>query len=172
MHYRSPFIRPKVHPAMSYLASFRASRANSILQTLLRVLQFLSAIISLGLFSARLSKILRHARDEYTAADGAVEGILAAASLYSLVTTVLKVGIRRGNSGWLRWLLVLLDLLFVGAFIAVAVLTRPSGGPAGPGGGACRRLPQAAGRVLPSSVRDRMNCRLPWGSFILAIIST
>lgn len=148
---------------MAFLDRFRASSANRILQRLLRVLQFLSAIISLGLFSSRLHKIIRlHHRA--TASNGAVEGILAAAALYTLSVLLLQLCLKAGGPKPLRWLLILMDVLFLGAFIAVAYLTRPHGGSSGPCRNRDRRIQEVAARG--------QNCQLPWGTFILAIIST
>lgn len=53
-------------------------RNSALVQRSLRVLQFLSAAVSLGFFSARLHRIIAQTRD-VTKSNGAVEGILAAA---------------------------------------------------------------------------------------------
>ena len=53
-----------------------------------------------------------------------------------------------------------LDLAFVGAFIAVAVETRPNGGPSGPCIAAVRQM------------QKNSACQLPLGTFVLAIVST
>ena len=55
---------------------------------------------------------------------------------------------------------MVLDMLFVGAFIAVAVETRPNGGPSGPCVAAVRQM------------QRNSDCQLPLGTFILAILST
>ncbi|KAL9629639.1 MAG: hypothetical protein Q9204_005158 [Flavoplaca sp. TL-2023a] len=107
-------------------------RASRIFQTLMRVSKFLSSVISLGLFSSRLYKIYRLER-RTTASTGAVEGILAAAVLYTLTVTLINCFLRKKTvPEFLRWLLIALDLAFVGTFIAVnviaaTVLTRPNG---------------------------------------------
>lgn len=146
-----------------------------------RLLQFLSSIISLGIFSSRLYKVYRlvnsiKTRRGVNSSMGAVEGILAAAVLYTLITTLLSCIKKSANPGGrgLRWLWVVLDLLFVGAFIAVSVLTRPSGGLAG--ARHCYSPSRLAGGNS-SDVTGENNaldesCNLPWGTFILAIIST
>ncbi|KAI9147191.1 hypothetical protein HJFPF1_13224 [Paramyrothecium foliicola] len=142
---------------------------------LTRVLQFISATVSLGLFSARFRKVYRlvnaiKTRRGVNGSYGAVEGILAAAVLYTLIAMLVSLLLKRGGPRWLRWLWVLLDLAFVGAFIAVAVLTRPNGGNAGPRH--CydaRGLSGLFGDAVDSSDDS---CNLPWGTFILAIIST
>ncbi|KAK9419043.1 putative MARVEL domain-containing protein [Seiridium unicorne] len=145
---------------------------------LTRVFQFLSAVISLGIFSSRLYKIYRlvhtlDTRRNVSGAFGAVEGILAAAVLYTLLATLMTCLLRGGGPKWLRWLWVLLDILFVGAFIAVAVLTSPNGGPAGPK--ACynnRDATSIDNTTGTTSNTTDDSCNLPWGTFILAIIST
>lgn len=107
---------------------------------------------------------------------GAVEGILAAAVLYTLISTILGLIKKSANPGpkWLRWLWVLLDLAFVGAFIAVSVLTRPNGGPAGPKHCYTDRNAGNAGNIAQGQTANAQDstCDLPWGTFILAIIST
>ncbi|KAI3316466.1 hypothetical protein HD806DRAFT_553112 [Xylariaceae sp. AK1471] len=145
---------------------------------LTRVLQFLSAVISLGLFSSRLYKVYRLVNSIKTSvgvnhAFGAVEGILAAAVLYTLISLLMTALLRGGGPRWLRWLWVLLDILFVGAFIAVSVLTSPNGGPAGP-----KHCYENRDATNDNNLTGEMantndkSCNLPWGTFILAIIST
>lgn len=142
-----------------------------------RVLQFLSSIISLGIFSSRMYKVYRlintiKTRHGVSKSYGAVEGILAAAVLYTLIATLMSFILKGRGAKWLRWLWVLLDLAFVGAFTAVAILTRPSGGSAGPrhcyNSMDANRTTTGNGQT---SERDD-SCNLPWGTFILAIIST
>ncbi|KAF2435915.1 hypothetical protein EJ08DRAFT_692489 [Tothia fuscella] len=144
-----------------------------------RLLQFLSAIISLGIFSSRVYKVYRLVNTLKTQRGisnsmGAVEGILAAAVLYTILATLMMCILRGGGPTWLRWLFVLLDVLFVGGFTAVAVLTRPNGGSAGVR--ACYNTNSDAGAtntLQGENVSDRdQHCNLPWGTFILAIIST
>jgi len=141
-----------------------------------RVLQFLSAVISLGIFSSRVYKVYRlvnsiKAQHGINGSYGAVEGILAAAVLYTIIATLLMCLLRGGGPTWLRWLWVLLDLAFVGAFIAVSVLTRPNGGSAGPRHCYNNRSQQADGTGRNANRKDQ-SCNLPWGTFILGIIST
>jgi hypothetical protein len=145
-------------------------------------LQFLSAVISLGIFSQRFYKVYRlvnsiKTRRGVNGAYGAVEGILAAAVLYTLISTLLGCIKKSANPGGrgLRWAWVVLDILFVGAFIAVAVLTRPNGGLAG--ARHCyspSRLRNGSNNDITGTTADRQDdsCNLPWGTFILAIIST
>lgn len=150
-----------------------------------RVLQFLSAVISLGIFSSRFYKVYRlvnsiKTRRGVNGAYGAVEGILAAAVLYTLITTLLGCIKKSANPGGraLRWIWVLFDILFVGAFIAVIVLTRPNGGLAG--ARHCyspSRLLNGSSGDVPGTTADPDDpdddsCNLPWGTFVLAIVST
>jgi hypothetical protein len=145
---------------------FRQSSLYGLWLQLLRVSQFFSSTISLGLFSARIHKILKLVR-RTKASTGAVEGILAAAVLYTTATMILQFVMKKGTSKTLRWLLFVLDLVFVGAFIAVAVLARPSG-PNGPG--ACRR--SLLNNVTNPLNYKKADCQLPVGTFALAIFST
>lgn len=139
---------------------FTRIRNSPTVQRGLRFLQFLSSLISLILFSMRISRVIAIAK-KANRAQGAVEGILAAAVLYTLLVTFYKVIKKHTGSKLLRWVLIALDLAFVGAFIAVAILTR-SNGPAGP----CPR------NTYTPIVPKGYHCNLPWGTFILAIVST
>ncbi|KAL1649768.1 hypothetical protein SLS61_006145 [Didymella pomorum] len=162
-------------------ARLRNTAFYRILLRLTRVLQFISSVVSLGIFSQRLYKVYRlvnsiKTRRGVNGSYGAVEGILAAAVLYTLITTIFGLVKKSANPGGkaLRWLWVLLDLAFVGAFIAVSVLTRPNGGPAGPRH--CYTDPNrgnnAANIAQGQNASQDDTCDLPWGTFILAIIST
>jgi len=64
----------------------------------------------------------------------------------------------------MRILLIIADILFVAAFIVVAILTSPKRhGSSAP----CTRSP-----TISKEVDGRVDCSLPWGTFILAIVST
>ena len=145
---------------------FRESRANLWFQRILRFIQFVSPVISIGLFASRLVKITQQ-RGRLTTSNGAVVGILAAAILYTLIAMLLSCFLER-KPKLIRWSLMFLDLCFVGAFIAVAVLTRPNGGSSGP----CRQQDGTGLGPASSVVPRKANCSLPWGTFITAIIST
>ncbi|KAK0103140.1 hypothetical protein ONS95_014940 [Cadophora gregata] len=140
-------------------------RKPSLLDRLLRTFQFLSSLTSLIVFSIRLRKIISLA-GRATRSNGAVEGILAAAVLYTLIAMALKFAIKGTGSNMLRIVFIVLDLLFVGAFTAVAVLTSPKRHGSSAPCNATRYT--AINTKIPSSV----NCNLPWGTFILAIVST
>lgn len=150
---------------------------------LTRVMQFLSSLISLAVFSSRLYKVYRLVNNVKTRRGvnkpyGAVEGILAAAVLYTLLTTLLGCIKKNANPGKrsMRWLWVLLDLLFVIAFIVVTVLTRPAGGLAGPRH--CYGKRGASNGITPATFTGKKtnttdnSCNLPWATFLLAILST
>lgn len=161
-------------------ARLRNTAFYRILLRLTRVLQFISSVVSLGIFSQRLYKVYRlvnsiKTRRGVNGSYGAVEGILAAAVLYTLISTIFGLIEKSANPGGkaLRWLWVLLDLAFVGAFIAVSVLTRPNGGPAGPRHCYTDRDANNAFNIAQGQNASQDDtCNLPWGTFILAIIST
>lgn len=149
-------------PSGSKPSFYQRIRQNHLIQKLLRVFQFLSSVISLGLFSARLYKIMRTVQ-RASASNGAVEGILAAAVAYTLISMLLKFLLKSGGPKWLRLLWIVFDLAFVGGFIAVAYLTSPGGDKTS---GPCHSIRGV--RIEPNG----SNCNLPWGTFILAIVST
>jgi len=144
---------------------FRNSITNLWLQRILRTTQFVSPVISIALFASRLVKIAR-LRGHLTASNGAVVGILALAILYTLVAMLASCFLAH-KPKLVRWALMLLDLCFVGAFVAVAVLTRPHGGSSGP----CRRRDGTGLGPVSYVVPSRANCSLPWGTFVCAIVS-
>ena len=150
---------------------FRESRANLWFQRILRFIQFLSPVVSIGLFASRLVKIVQQdpseGRGRLTSSNGAVVGILAAAILYTLIAMLLSCLLER-KPKLMRWTLMFLDLCFVGAFIAVTVLTRPGGGSSAP----CRQEDGTGLGPASQVISRNQNCSLPWGTFISAIIST
>lgn len=147
--------------------SARPTKSHQLFQHILRILQFLSATTSLILFSIRIAKIIRLFH-KATRSNGAVEGILAAAVLYTLIAMALRFGVRAGGGNMLRILFIVFDVLFVGAFVAVAVLTSPKRhGSSGP----CTNN-NYTNDYINRYGRNNVNCRLPWGTFILAIFST
>lgn len=152
---------------MAFLDSFRHSKFYPTFLRVLRFLQLASALSSLVVFSIRVRKILQLYKNLNTAT-GAVEGILAAAVAYTILTTAITFCLKSSRApSFLRWLLIALDLAFVGAFIAVTVLTRPKGGVAG--------LACYGSRKQTAQDTDFVNdpnCRFPLGTFITAIVST
>lgn len=141
---------------------YQRIRQNHLFQKLMRLFQFVSATVSLGLFSRRLYGIYRTTR-RASASNGAVEGILAAAVAYTLISMLLKFCLKNGGPKILRWVWILFDFAFIGAFIAVSYLTSPGGNRTS---GPCHYVRGV--RIEPNGA----NCSLPWGTFILAIISS
>lgn len=148
-----------------------------------RVLLFLSSGISLCIFSQRLYEVYRlvnsiKPRRGVSSAYEAVGIILTAAALYTLILPLLSSVAKSANPGGrtLHWIWVLLDVVFVGAFIAVTVLTRPNGGMAG-----ARHCYNSTSRLRNGDANDATgaaadaqdgSCSLLWATFILAITST
>ncbi|KAL8668852.1 MAG: hypothetical protein Q9168_006531 [Polycauliona sp. 1 TL-2023] len=154
---------------MAIVQPYNKLGASSTFHDLMRLLQFLSAIIALGLFSRYVYQLHHH--DRHTrASTGAVEGILSVALLYTLAALLLRLLLRnRVVSPLLRWLHMALDLIFMILFITVAALTRPNGGSTGQQNGNCHPTSlRFAGYVRPA---DKW-CNLPTGVFTLAILST
>jgi hypothetical protein len=90
-------------------------------QSAIRVLQLLSSIVILGIFSYFLASLTRHSQYKPKWVK-AVEGIAGAAVLWTLIATLLTCFI--GGLTGFGALALLLDILFIGAFIAVAVMNR------------------------------------------------
>ncbi|KAM3075710.1 hypothetical protein ACMFMG_007841 [Clarireedia jacksonii] len=78
----------------------------------------------------------------------------------------LTLCMRNGGPKFLRWVLVVLDMAFVGAFIAVAVLTSPKGGKAGPCYGHRKMI------AAQNNFATDPGCQLPLRTSITAIFST
>ncbi|KAF7934631.1 uncharacterized protein EAE98_002676 [Botrytis deweyae] len=148
-----------------FLSRFHNSKFYPLLQRILRILQFLSALSSLIVFSIRIRKIYKLYRS-ISHAEGAIEGILVAAIVYTLAVMALKLCMRNGGPKFLRWVIIVLDIAFVGAFIAVAVLTSPNGGKAGPCYGQRKKI------AAQNNYATDPGCQLPLGTFITAIVST
>lgn len=90
-------------------------------QTLIRLLQLLGSAAILGIFSYFLAVLNRHDLTTWKWVR-AVEGIAGAAVLYTLLTTLLTCFV--GGHMAFGGLALLLDLLFIGGMIAIAVLCR------------------------------------------------
>lgn len=162
-------------------ARHRRTAFYRILLHLTRVLQFISCVISLVIFSQRLYKIYRLINSIKThrgvhGSYGAVEGMLAATVVYTLISTIIGLIKKSANPGGkaLRWLWLILGLAFVGGFIAVSVLTRSDGGQAGPSHCYTDRNANNAAKFAQDQTANTQDdtCDLPWCNFILAIIST
>lgn len=134
--------------------------------TTVRFLQLLAAAAILGIFSYFLAA---QSRNGFPIAIWmrAVEGIAGAATLYTLFAVVLTFFL--GGITAFAFMAILLDILFIGAFIAVAYFTR---------GGArnCENLDSeeffgnGPDGINGSSASPRTVCNLEKTVFILAII--
>lgn len=155
----------------------RAHPAHQALHRFCRTLQFFASLVAMGLFSAYLARdyTVRH---RHKASSAAVEAILAASTLYALVALMLTLVLKRGIPRPLRWLLSLLDLLFLGALIGTAVLTRPKGGlyrscsstGSRSTGSTTSRFGGFGGIGVGSLGNSFLNCKLMEGVFACAII--
>lgn len=87
----------------------------------LRVLQFLDGAVILGIFSYYLAVLSRNDHHIETWVK-AVEGLAGAATAYGLLAMVLTCCL--GGVAFFAFLGVALDVCFVGAMIAIAVMTR------------------------------------------------
>lgn len=112
------------------------------------------------LFSIRLAR-LKRLTSHTPSSVGAVEGILAASVLYTLLATALS----STHSKLLSLVLLALDIAFVCGFIVVSVLTSPKHYTAA---WACL----GGGLTVNYHMRAFAYCSLPWGPFILGILST
>lgn len=91
----------------------------------IRIVQFLSALISLIMFTIYISRLLT----TIVRAQGAVQGIVAAALAYTVIATLINVFLDVGFVAK-KAILIGLDVCFVLGFVVVAVLTSPLGGAA------------------------------------------
>lgn len=107
-------------PTLAMAVAGLLLRLNS---TFIRALEFLAAALCLGIFSYFLADLSRHHLSIPTYAK-AVEGIAGAAVIYTAFAVILTCFL--GGIMFLAFLAIVLDLLFMGGFIAIAVLTRRS----------------------------------------------
>lgn len=136
--------------------------------TTVRFLQLLAAAAILGIFSYFLATQSRNG-GPIAIWMRAVEGIAGAATLYTLLAVLLTFFL--GGITIFAFLAILLDIAFIGAFIAVAWYTR---------GGArnCENLANedffgnGPDGINGSSASPRTICNLDKTCFILAIILT
>ena len=89
--------------------------------TLIRILQFLASVLVLGIFSYFLASLAKHHLHIATYLR-AVEGISGAAVLYTILAVVLTCFL--GGITFFAFLAIVLDVCFIGGFVAVAILTR------------------------------------------------
>ncbi|CDM31420.1 hypothetical protein DTO013E5_379 [Penicillium roqueforti] len=133
----------------------------------LRVLQFLDAAVILGIFSYFLAVLAKN--DQHIATwIKAVEGLSGAATAYSLLGVVLTCCL--GGVAFFAFLGVALDICFVGAMIAIAIMTRKGvdkctgtlDTPMGTG--------NADDSTVSASLKFSMACKLEKVVFAVAII--
>ncbi|KAL8974915.1 MAG: hypothetical protein Q9197_000855 [Variospora fuerteventurae] len=136
-----------------YQDSIRNSLHPRILHTV-RIVQFVSAVISILLY---IVYVVRQATT--SSGDGAVLGILAGDIVFAAIALAKACIAKRKVAAWVL-LFLIIDLLFVAAYIGVAVLT---GGDVM--GSSCRFL----GGEVQASIST--NCNLEMGVFSLAIIN-
>ncbi|KAL4951141.1 hypothetical protein BDW69DRAFT_43271 [Aspergillus filifer] len=87
----------------------------------IRILQFLDSAVILGIYSYFLAKLAQHDLHIPTWMK-AVEGLSGAATLYALLGSLLTCCL--GGVTFFAFLAIALDVCFVGAMIAIAVMTR------------------------------------------------
>ncbi|OQE44993.1 hypothetical protein PENCOP_c002G07373 [Penicillium coprophilum] len=133
----------------------------------LRVLQFLDAAVILGIFSYFLAVLARN--DQHIATwIKAVEGLAGAATAYGLLGIVFTCCL--GGVAFFAFLGVALDVCFVGAMVAIAILTRDGVGqctgtldtPMGKG--------NAEDETASKGLKFSMACKLEKVVFAVAII--
>lgn len=166
----SPYLQPQYSRSPSKKPSLYDRICQSLpFQMTCAALQCISCIISLILFAIRLRRLAQHAVDTVTASNGAVMGILAAAVLYTIGKMIIRAALRNGGPMYLKFVWLIMDILFIVAFIMVAELTAPgrqmTSGPCH----TTTHLTSIQGTVV--DIYNALNCKLPLGTFILAIFS-
>ncbi|KAJ6164702.1 hypothetical protein N7470_003374 [Penicillium chermesinum] len=132
----------------------------------IRFLQFLVGVVILGIFSYFLA-ILSHHNQTIATWVKAVEGLAGATTLYGLLGTIFVCCL--GGVAFFAFLGVVFDVPFMGAMIAVAILTRH-------GVNKCSGIvdtPVGKGNAnddSPSDLRYRTACRLEKAVFAVSII--
>ncbi|KAI4139995.1 MAG: hypothetical protein L6R39_006010 [Caloplaca ligustica] len=123
--------------------------------TFLRALELLGSLLILGITSYWLG-VLTHRNAGIPTWMKAVEGMSGGAVIYTGFAVILTVFL--GGLTFFAFLAVLLDILFVGAMVAIAVLTR----------GGTHSCPR---RNAPSPIgpNNRTSCRLETAVFAVAI---
>ncbi|KAL8777823.1 MAG: hypothetical protein Q9213_007694 [Squamulea squamosa] len=134
----------------------KAGTALKSITTLLRIIELLGSILILGITSYWLG-VLTHRHAGLPRWMKAVEGISGGAVLYTAFAVILTVFL--GGKTFFAFLAVFLDVLFIGGFVAIAVLTRHG-------------THKCSGRDPPSPLgaNNRVSCRLETAVFAVAII--
>ncbi|KAL8768489.1 MAG: hypothetical protein Q9209_005280 [Squamulea sp. 1 TL-2023] len=134
----------------------KAGAALKAITTLLRIIELLGSILILGITSYWLG-VLTHRDAGLPTWMKAVEGIAGGAVLYTAFAVILTCFL--GGKTFFALLAVLLDVLFIGGFVAIAVLTRHG-------------THKCSGSDPPSPLgaNNRVSCRLETAVFAVAII--
>ncbi|KAJ5497513.1 hypothetical protein N7463_009500 [Penicillium fimorum] len=133
----------------------------------LRILQFLDAAVILGIFSYFLAVLARNDQHIETWIK-AVEGLAGAATAYGLLGIIFTFCL--GGVAFFAFLGVALDVCFIGAMVAIAILTRDGAGqctgtvdtPMGKG--------KAEDETASKGLKFSMACRLEKVVFAVSII--
>lgn len=142
-------------------------------QSGIRLLQLLSSIVILGIFSYFLAVLARHSLFKARWVK-AVEGIAGAAVLWTLIATLLTCFV--GGLAAFGALALILDILFIGGFIAVAYFNRGgirrcSGYVSTALGDSDTRFPRPSNLGRTSYVPNyKAACRMEKGVFAVSII--
>ena len=135
--------------------------------SLIRALELLISLFILGTFSYYIAVI--HRNGFYVAVwNRAVEGIAGAAVIYTFMAVILTFFL--GGVMFFAFLGIVLDLLFCGAFIAVAVLTRDGAHSCGGIVSTPLGIGQASGFGIGGNHLNRI-CKLEKAVFALAIVN-
>ncbi|KAI9754687.1 MAG: hypothetical protein M4579_004592 [Chaenotheca gracillima] len=154
-------------------------------QTVLRVIELLAAVLILGIFSYFLA-VLRDHNLVIASWLKAVEGIAGAAVLYTAFAVILTLFL--GGVRFFAFLAIILDICFVGAFAAVAVLNRggtdscvgPVNTPLGKGDASTGKSGAGfgqdgfgfgSGNNLTYAPNLRQSCKLEKACFAVAIVN-
>ncbi|KAL8905351.1 MAG: hypothetical protein Q9207_002699 [Kuettlingeria erythrocarpa] len=134
----------------------KAGVALKSVSTFLRVLELLGSLLILGICSYWMG-VLSHRNSSIPTWMKAVEGISGGAVIYTAFAVILTFFL--GGKTFFAFLGLLLDILFCGAMIAIAVLTRH-------GTHSC----PARDAPSPIGAGNRTSCRLETAVFAVAII--
>lgn len=142
-----------------------------------RILQFIFAVVNIGLFASYIVRTAVRASNS----SGAVLGILAAAITFSAIGTVISCT-KLGDRKRVMTIMFVIDILFVLAYIAVSVITGlDRNRAAGSRGGrnSCGIIPPNGGNgegdgnegEEDGSVATRSGCSLTSASLAFSIVS-
>lgn len=137
-----------------------------------RILQFIAAIVNIGLFAAYVARTATRASNS----SGAVLGILVAGIVFSTIATAINCT-KMGTKTRVTTILWIFDLLFIAAFVAVTVITALDSGRPGGSGGRCAGSNDDEddgddGDDDEDNDTGMSRCHLTFGSLALSVIST